>query len=110
MSRVSPAVRTVCFDRDGQRCVRCPGGRQAQQLHHRRPRGMGSSSRGSTNQPSNLICLCEPCHREIESNRAKAIAEGYIVGQALEPAVVPILMRGTWYTLNDMGDKHMVPA
>lgn len=109
MSQVSPRVRRVCFERDREACARCPGGRPAAQLHHRRPRGMGSSSRGSTNEPSNLVCLCEPCHREIESHREQAIAEGYIVPQSQEPSTVPLLSRGQWVLLDDNGGRKLCP-
>ncbi len=67
---------------------------------------MGSSSRGSTNLPSNLVFLCGACHREVESDRAQAMIEGYIVTQSTEPATVPILSRGQWFMLDDMGGKH----
>lgn len=105
MSRVSPAIRSLCTERDAEACVRCPKGRTrpAQQLHHRRPRGMGSSVRGSTNQPSNLISLCEPCHREVESDRSAAFTQGYLVRQGEEPSTVPVLYRGQHVLLSDAG-------
>lgn len=105
MSKVSPLVRELCFERDGEACVRCPPGRSrpAQNLHHRRPRAAGSSDRGSTNQPSNLICLCEPCHREVESRRTLAFDQGYLVRQGEEPQTAPVLYRGRWVLLSDAG-------
>lgn len=64
---------------------------------------MGSSSRGSTNSPSNLVSLCEPCHREVESNRAEASFQGYLVGQHEEPSQVPVFYRGRHMVLDDLG-------
>lgn len=86
-------------------CVRCPKGqvRPSAQLHHRRPRAMGSSDRGSTNLPSNLLSLCEPCHREVESDRSAAFQQGYLVRQGEEPLTIPVLYRGHYVLLDDCG-------
>lgn len=46
-------------DRDGWRCRRCGASGQALHVHH-----IVSLSRGGTNEPDNLITLCETCHSE----------------------------------------------
>lgn len=70
---------------------------------------MGSSSRPGTNEAGNLVSLCEPCHREVESNRERSIREGYLVPQAMAPALTPI-KHGRLGTvmLDNYGDIHPV--
>ena len=64
--------------------------------HHRRPRGMGGTSRPDTNEPSNLMLVCGnatspgDCHSWIESNRAVALVLGYLVDQAGDPETRPV--------------------
>jgi len=74
-------------------CELCFFGR-VEQFHHRRPRGMGSTRRPETNLPSNGLAICEPCHRMVESNRAQALASGWLVPQRVDPMSVPILRHG----------------
>ncbi len=70
---------------------------------------MGSSNRGSTNKASNLICLCEPCHREVESNREMALLEGYLVPQHGEPSAYSIKHgRLGFVHLSDLGEMETV--
>lgn len=69
---------------------------------------MGSSERGSTNECSNLVSLCAECHRKVESDRHCAIIQGYIVPQSQEPSTVPLLSKGQWWMLDDLGNKKMV--
>lgn len=61
-------------------------------VHHRRPRGAGGSKRTDTNSPSNCTVLCPRCHNEIESYRAVAQSEGWILQQTNNPARVPLLI------------------
>lgn len=83
-------------------CEVC-GYAEAQQLHHRKPRGMGGSKDPAINEPSNLIHICQQCHSSIESKRTQSEANGHIVRRYNEPVTTPLLRRGTWVLLNDEG-------
>lgn len=60
------------------------------QAHHRRPRGAGGSRRADTNTLANLLLVCEPCHRYIESHRRWAYGRGFLLRQTDDPALVPV--------------------
>lgn len=105
MSEVKRSVRMLCWDRDTGMCLRCPGGRMAAQLHHRRPRGMGSTSRPETNLPANLVSLCAECHAWIESHRDVATLQGWLVPQVYDPAEVAILTPRGVLRLDNAGGK-----
>lgn len=82
-------------------------------LHHRRPRGMGGSSRADINSPANLLLLCGTgttgCHGHVESNRATSYANGWLVRADHNPAEVPVLLEGAdRYAHNDTGDRRLV--
>lgn len=63
-------------------------------FHHRRPRGMGGTTRVETNEPPNLLLLCGTgttgCHGRVEADRAAAIAAGWLVAQTQDPSTVPV--------------------
>ncbi len=77
------AVRT----RDGHYCARC--GRSVldypSSIHHRLPRRMGGTRDPRSNDLRNLVRLCGSatseggCHGDVESNRAKAIDDGWLI-------------------------------
>ena len=102
MSSFSPAVRRTIIERADRWCESC-GLEPGREAHHRRPRGMGGTKRESTNTPSAGLWLCRSCHTYIETNRAEALACGRLVRQTDEPADVPVLYRGTWVLLDDLG-------
>lgn len=109
MSQVSVRVRTACVERDEGKCLRCVGGRPASQLHHRRPRGMGSSSRPETNESANLVSLCSPCHTEVESERAQSLLDGWLLTQGQSPSATPLnTPRGTFLLDNIGGMTQLV--
>lgn len=101
MTGPSPTVRRLVVERDGG-CLRCGG--EATNIHHRRPRGMGGTRDPAVNAPSNLVALCGSgttgCHGWIESHRAQALADGWLVSRWGDPAKVPIFVRGEriWLT------------
>lgn len=111
MTGFSPQVKQLMRDRalmDGM--IRCEvmavcQGRAASlwQLHHRRPRGMGSSRRPETNQAANGLHVCADDHRYIESHRELALRNGWLVRQNQTPADVPVLYRHRWCLLSDDG-------
>jgi len=97
------------LDRDGYRCVRCSapivGDRgDTWVLHHRRPRGMGGTTRADANSPANLLSLCAGCHGYVESERYESYTQGWLVHMHHDPAAVPVLhdMDG-WVLLDDDG-------
>lgn len=87
MSRqISAKTRALVWARDGGLCLRClaPG----TNIHHRRARGMGGTSRAAINDPRNLVLLCGSgttgCHGWIESNRAVAREQAWLLEDLTE--------------------------
>ena len=78
-------------------------GVEATAIHHRRPRGAGSSRRPETNQPANGLCVCDPCHWWAESHREEALRYGWLVLQCQTPADIPVLRRGVWVMFDNAG-------
>lgn len=66
----------------------------AHSVHHRRPRGMGGTSRTDTNSPANLLLVCGTgttgCHGWIESHRDESFRFGYLLRQYEDPAQVVV--------------------
>ena len=86
------ATRELVLHRSTYRCERCSDEVWAGfHIHHRRPRGMGGTSREDTNHPSNLLVVCPACHTWIEANRLAALELGYLVRQHDNPATVPVV-------------------
>lgn len=87
----SPAVLILVKDRAGGRCERCAAWVPVDaEVHHRIPRGMGGSRDPRINRPSNLVVLCRPCHREVESRRELAYRDGWLVHRTAEPVNAPV--------------------
>jgi hypothetical protein len=105
MTGFSPQVRVIITQRSQGFCER-DGWNRATEIHHRRSRGMGSTKRPETNQPSNGLHLCGACHGFIESHRAEALEHGWLVRQHHQPAEIPVLYRGTLIYLDDLGNMH----
>jgi 5-methylcytosine-specific restriction protein A len=102
MTGFPPKVRQIVVERSGGYCEGCAYQR-AEQIHHRRPRGMGGSSAADTNTASNALALCYPCHAGFESRREAAEKFGWLVPQGISPASRPVLRRGVWVLLDDDG-------
>lgn len=109
----TPRTLDALRERCGLRCERCgvpfsDGNRG--DPHHRRPRGAGGSKAPGTNSLPNLVAACRVCHDYIESHRAQALSEGWLVPQGKDPARVPLLSRlhGGWVTLGN--DGSVTPA
>ena len=91
----SKAVQDLVHARSGGLCERC-GDSGGEQIHHRRPRGMGGTRRESTNLPSALLDLCQPCHAWVETtgrSNGESYRKGFLVRQAQDPAAVPVHYR-----------------
>lgn len=69
----------------------CTG--RAEQVHHRRPRGLGGTRAPEVSAASNGLDVCAACHRYVELNRAVAQTNGWLVSQWASPAEVPVLYR-----------------
>lgn len=93
--RMPPASARAVLARSGGLCERC--GRAGEQLHHRRPRGMGGTSDPAIHDPSNLVHLCAECHRWVESRRAVAVACGWLVTGVTSPADTPLFVAPGWF-------------
>lgn len=103
------ATREIVYFRDGFLCVICSDDSGPFQVHHRRPRGAGGSSRPCSNSPANLLLLCAACHTGVESNRADARDHGWLLSQTADPATSPVLWRGRVVLLAHDGTSHPLP-
>lgn len=95
------ATRNKVWQRDNWCCALCGSSSGRFSVHHRLPRG-----RGGDNRLSNLVLLCDfgGCHDLIvESRRANATLNGWLVRTGYDPAVVPLIHRGVWVWLGDDG-------
>ncbi|QGZ16924.1 HNH endonuclease [Arthrobacter phage LittleTokyo] len=107
----SPATRQQVIARDLNRCQWCGAHVRTQEgwysLQHRRARGMGGSRSPATNQAPNLLLVCgtgtTECHGWIESQPAQALARGFRVSAAADPAKIPYTdwSGREWLLLND---------
>lgn len=65
-------------------------------FHHRQPRGSGGTRDPLTNTPPRLLLLCgsattpDGCHTTVETQRAMAYANGWLVRRPTDPASVPV--------------------
>lgn len=83
------ATRELVLARDHDSCRRC--GRRGEQIHHRKPRGMGGTSDPAINEPQNLVLVCQPCHAWIEQFRRLAYELGWLVARAKQPESTPLV-------------------
>lgn len=60
--QVYKASSEAVIERDGGLCRVC--GRPASEVHHLRPRSLGVN-----HDPSNLVCLCAWCHRDVHAKK-----------------------------------------
>lgn len=95
----TPATTELVLARAGGRCEVCRGtldGPGGYSKHHRHPRRMGGSRRPELNTAANLVVLCGSgttgCHGRVESNRVQAYADGLLLHDGQDPAVVPVLL------------------
>lgn len=120
----SPAQREAVLDRSLGCCEICGRGLyyfqerrwlEPHSIHHRRPRQMGGTSRTEINSPANLLLLCgdattpDRCHGYVESHRADAYVNGWLVRATADPAQVPVLLEGNdFYRHTDDGHREFV--
>jgi hypothetical protein len=94
-------------------CERC--GRAGRlDVHHRRGRKIGGTTRPEINSPVNLLVLCRPCHSGItvtNGNRADAEFEGLLIREDLrDPADVPVKLADGWFLLTTTGTRTPTTA
>ena len=109
MTGFSRAVRDIVTERAQDHCEACGVGR-IEQIHHRRPRGMGGSEMYVTNTAANALAVDSRCHALIESQRALALDRGWLIRQGQNPADVPVLRHGSeWVLLLEEGGVSVPP-
>lgn len=83
-----PAVVTMILERDKGLCAWCGNPVSGERglswsIHHRRPRASGGTSLEWVNMAANGVILhgngTQGCHSEVESNRARALALGFLI-------------------------------
>ena len=109
MTGFSKTVRHIVENRANGFCERC-GVNAPNQIHHRRPRGMGGSQADDTNLAYNALAVCTTCHSEIESDRSDALRFGWLVRQGVNPREVAVFRRGQWVFLSDSETVFLPPA
>lgn len=106
---VTPKVRKLVYERDGERCVRC-GQANGLTIQHRVSKGMGGSK--LYDEPAYLVTMCNPCNVGLESNYERA-EEGRFNGWKLprhskppvDPEKVPVKIGAYWFYLDNNGGK-----
>jgi hypothetical protein len=105
-SGIRPKQREAVLRRDEGKCVACGAwlANVPASVHHRLPRG-----RGGTDRLSNLLSLCGSgvtlCHGVIESDRAQAYDDGFLLHTGTEgddpEAVWVLTYQGIRHFLDD---------
>ena len=103
MTAFSTATRETVRQRAGDRCELCGSRIEVAHFHHRRPRGMGGSRKQETGGAANCLLLHSRCHDGIESNRQRALDNGWLVSQWRDPATVPVKRWDGLFLLADDG-------
>lgn len=106
----SDEVRQIVADRSLGACERCGEYASDGQLHHRRPRQHGGTRRPETNLASNALWLCLMCHTGVESYRAEAYDNGWLVRSQQDPVTTPVLYRGQLVLLDSDGFVYPIPT
>ncbi len=126
-------VTMMLMTRSGSRCEiqspECLGGqwgdltglrRGMRSFHHRRPRGMGGTSRDDVDSLAALVNTCGHgtigCHRYTEIHRTWALSRGLLVpnngsGDAVDPAKVHLVLpSGRRVLLDPAGMVYLPPS
>ena len=101
-------IREVIYERAKARCERCEGAGSVWHFHHRRPRGMGGTSRTDSGGAANALLLHPQCHEWVERNRSAAYDLGYLVHQQDDPCEVPVRIGFMWVKLNNDGSIQQI--
>lgn len=91
------------------RCERCRSTGPRLDVHHRRARKMGGTTRPEINNPENLLVLCRPCHLSITATngrRAEYEFAGLLIREDLrDPVDVKVELADGWYFLTTAGGR-----
>jgi hypothetical protein len=103
---ITLANREIIRERSGGQCELCRS-RDATNMHHRRPRGMGGTKR-DIHTPAWILHVCgsgtHGCHGLIESRRALAYTNGWLLRNHEHPSTTPAwLFRSLFVILTDKG-------
>lgn len=111
----SDRVRSLALKRSEGACEVGLGGCgvQGQDLQHRRARGAGGSRRADTNEVSNALSVCRPCHARIEAREEGCDVNGWWLpqmtdGEPTDPKSVPVLWFGSFVLFDDFGNVEYV--
>lgn len=84
-----PAVKREVLNRDKHVCQFCGG--VATDVHHRKARGMGSTSRKDIYLGrANLISLCRACHDRVHRHPDWSASFGFTVRTGYAPEDMPV--------------------
>lgn len=101
---ITTITNALLMDRCGGICELCQSA-PASNRHHRRPRGAGGSKDPITDSVVNLLMLCGSgttgCHQYVESNRALAYENGWLVRQGHNPEAIPVRLLELVYLAPD---------
>ena len=87
--RMPKEVAEAVRERSQGRCELCGLPAPRGVIHHRQPRGMGSTTVSPHVLP-NLLYLHDSEHRELHANPAKAYRDGTLVRHPTDPETVPV--------------------
>ncbi len=117
VSEFSAATRYLIDVRAAGRCERCGRETDEVQYHHRRPRGMGGTSRPETGMAANGLRLCLECHDIVEGKvkqsgitRPISLRHGWLVSQSADPEACRVQLWDGWFLLNNQGRRKEVKA
>ncbi|MGZ9830173.1 HNH endonuclease, partial [Tsukamurella ocularis] len=112
----------MIIERSGSVCELC-GALPADQVHHRRPRGLGGTSDPTVNRAANGLAVCRWCHDVIEGrsvehpqlgrvrgSRAESERKGWLISRLSPdgPDEVPVWTAVGWVQLSDGGEKRRI--
>jgi len=95
-------TRATIRERADNRCEIC-GLNGANQIHHRKPRGMGGTKNVESRSAANGLFVHLKCHDRIEKNRDEGYRNGWLVHQWEKSEDVPVKMFDGWKTLSEDG-------
>ena len=113
-SEFSEAVRYLIDLRAGGRCEVSGRITDEVQYHHRRPRGMGGTSRPETGMAANGLRVALDIHELIEGrnggSRVESLRHGWLVEQNADPEACRVELWDGWFLLNNQGRRKEVKA
>jgi len=106
---ITPKLRQMIYDRDGNCCVAC-GSFDNLTLQHRINRGMGGSK--LYDSPAHLVTMCLACNLGLESDYGQAERgrfNGWKISRNTKPIAnpesIPVKIGNEWFYLDNEGNK-----